>query len=62
MKTPRKPLTREAREYLESKLQRMKGLEKKKTIKRLEMDDRGFGKSHYKRKEKDNWEVERDDF
>ena len=42
MKRPRTPLSKEAREHLKGKLDRMKGLEKKKTVKRLEMDDRGF--------------------
>ena len=53
MKEPRYPLSKEARDFLESKLQRMKGIERKKTIKRLNMYDRGF------RKEKDDFEVER---
>ena len=42
MKPPRFPLSREAKEILTKKLERMKGIEKKKTIKRLEIDDRGF--------------------
>ena len=42
MKTPRKALSKEAREHLHGKLDRMKGIERKKTIKRLEMYDRGF--------------------
>ncbi len=41
-KTPRKPLSKEAKEHLKGKLDRMQGIERKKTIKRLEMDDRGF--------------------
>ena len=42
MKVPRRPISREAREYLKSKLDRMGRLERKKTEKRLEMFDRGF--------------------
>jgi len=42
VRTPRKPLSKEAKEHLKSKLDRMQGIERKKTVKRLEMDDRGF--------------------
>ena len=42
MREPRFPITREARDFLSKKLDRMKGIEKKKTIKRLEMHDRGY--------------------
>lgn len=41
MHKPRRALSKEAREHLHNKLDRMKGLEKKKTVKRLEMYDRG---------------------
>ena len=54
MKEPRFPISREARDMLAKKLDRMKGIEKKKTIKRLEMYDRG-----YKQEGKRNPEVER---
>lgn len=53
MRTPRKPITQEAREHLHGKLDRMKGIERKKTIKRLEMYDRGF-------RPKDDWKVDRE--
>ena len=36
------PITKEAKEYLQRKLERMRGLEKKKAIKRCEMYDRGY--------------------
>ena len=42
MKRNRKPLSREAREFLVSKKDRMGKIERDKTIKRLEMYDRGF--------------------
>jgi len=39
---PRRPISKEARDHLHSKLARMKGREREKTIKRLEMYDRGY--------------------
>ena len=55
MRRPGKPISKEAKEHLKSKLDRMNGIEKKKTIKRLEMYDRGF------RAKKDNsWRMERE--
>ena len=54
MKTPRKPLSKEAYEHLQSKFKRMKGIEKKKTVKRLEMYDRGF------RSKGNDYEVEKE--
>ena len=53
MKIPRNPLSKDARDHVRSKLDRMKGIEKKKTIKRLEMYDRGFVKKHEDRVEKE---------
>jgi len=53
MRTPRKPISREARDHLRSKLSRMKGIEKEKTVKRLQMYDRGFRK-----KREEEWERE----
>ena len=53
MKTPRNPLSKEARDHIHSKLKRMKGLEKKKSIKRLEMYDRGFKKTKEDKVEKE---------
>ena len=41
---PKEPISREAREYLLSKLNRMGKFERKKAEKRLEMYDRGFSK------------------
>jgi len=49
---PRTPISKEAKEHLASKLSRMKGIEKKKTIKRLEMYDNG-----YRQKKEAEWEV-----
>ena len=46
MKIPRNPLSKDARDHVRSKLDRMKGIERKKTIKRLEMYDRGFRKTN----------------
>ena len=54
MKRPRNPISKEARDHLHGKLDRMKGMEKKKTIKRLEMYDRGF------RQKRDDWKPERE--
>jgi len=42
MKRDRKPLSKEAREFLVGKRDRMGKIERDKTIKRLEMYDRGF--------------------
>ena len=42
MKIPKKPLTKEAYEFLKQKKDRMGKLERDKTIKRLEMFDRGY--------------------
>ena len=42
MKRDRKPLSKEAREFLVGKKDRMGKIERDKTIKRLEMYDRGF--------------------
>lgn len=53
MRTPRSPISKDARDHLRSKLDRMKGIEKKKTIKRLEMYDRGYKKTKDDRVEKD---------
>ena len=52
MKTPRSPLSKEAYEHLRSKYKRMKGIEKEKTVKRMEMFDRGY------RQDKDEWEKD----
>ena len=41
-RTPREPISREAKKHLESKLQRMSGRERKKAEKRCEMYDRGY--------------------
>jgi len=60
MKRPRTPLSKEAREHLLSKLDRMKGIEKKKTIKRLEMYDRGFEKRDYYKSDKEKLEYEKE--
>ena len=49
---PRTPISKEAKEHLASKLDRMKVREKKKTIKRLEMYDNG-----YRQKKEDDWET-----
>ena len=46
MKTPKRPISKEARDHLHNKLERMNGIEKKKTIKRLEMYDNGFRTNH----------------
>ena len=54
MRRPCTPISKEAKEHLRGKLDRMKGIEKKKTIKRLEMWDRGY------RKDRDNERVERE--
>ena len=51
-KKPRDPISQEAHKHLRSKLDRMKGIEKEKAIKRLEMYDRGF-------KKKDDFKVDR---
>lgn len=59
MKRPRTPLSKDARDHLLSKLDRMKGIEKKKTIKRLEMYDCGFKKKdHYKSDRRTEFEME----
>jgi hypothetical protein len=50
---PRQPITKEARDHLHKKLERMSGRERKKTIKRLEMYDRGY------RKDKNKYDVEK---
>lgn len=42
MKTPKKALSKEAYEFLKQKKDRMNKIEREKTIKRLEMHDRGF--------------------
>ena len=42
MKIPKKPLTKEAYEFLKQKKDRMGKIERDKTIKRLEMFDRGY--------------------
>ena len=42
MKRDRKPLSKEAREFLVGKRDKMGKIERDKTIKRLEMYDRGF--------------------
>ena len=39
---PRNPISKEARDHLASKLDRIKGREKEKAVKRLRMYDRGF--------------------
>ena len=53
MRTPRNPISKDARDHLRSKLDRMKGIEKKKTIKRLEMYDRGYRQNKSDRVEKE---------
>jgi hypothetical protein len=50
---PRKAISKEAREHLLSKLERMKGIERKKTIQRLEMYDRGYRKDRDEEVEKE---------
>lgn len=50
MKIPRTPLSKEAYEHLRNKHKHMKGIEKKKTMKRLEMYDRG-----YKSEKEEEW-------
>ena len=52
MKTPKEGITKEARLHLLSKLDRMKGRERKKTERRLEMHDRG-----QKAKKEDEFKV-----
>jgi len=42
MRIPKKPLTKEAKEFLQGKLQRMSKIERDKTIKRLQMYDNGY--------------------
>ena len=54
MKIPKRPISKEARDYLHSKLSRMDKVERKKTEKRLEMFDRGHRVKH------DNWRMERE--
>ena len=44
MPIPKEPISKEARDYLVRQLPRMKGKEREKTVKRLEMFDRGFRK------------------
>ena len=39
---PKKPISKEAYEFLRTKKDRMSKIERDKTIKRLEMYDRGF--------------------
>ena len=55
MRTPRKPISKEARDHLHSKLDRMKGIERDKTIKRLRMYDRGF-----KKKDDNDWRMSKE--
>ena len=52
-KRPKDPISQEAHKHLRGKLDRMKGIEKEKTIKRLEMYDRGYKKN-------DDFKVDRD--
>ena len=42
MNLPKKPLTKEAKQYLQGKLERMDKIERDKTIKRLRTYDRGY--------------------
>jgi hypothetical protein len=42
VKIPKKPISKEARDHIHSKLDRMGKIEREKAIKRLEMYDRGF--------------------
>ena len=44
MAVPRFPISKQARDHLLKKLDRMKGREKKKTVDRLNAYDRGFKK------------------
>jgi len=53
MKIPKFPISKQAKEHLQNKLDKMKGIEKKKTIKRLEMYDRGFRKTKDERPERE---------
>lgn len=50
---PKYPLPKEARDFLASKIKHMKGVEKDKTIKRLEMYDRGFKKKDYYKRDRE---------
>ena len=54
MAKPLRPISKEARDHLHSKLDRMKGLEREKTIKRLEQYDRGNNTRHR------DWKPERE--
>jgi len=50
---PRYPLPKEARDFLANKVKHMKGIEKEKTIERLEKYDRGFKKKDYYKKDRE---------
>ena len=52
-KRPKDPISQEAHKHLRGKLDRMKGIEKEKTIKRLELYDRGY------RKDDNDYKVDR---
>lgn len=54
IRTPRNPISKEARDFLISKLDRMGKIERRKAEKRLEMYDRGL-----KSEKEVDWEVDK---